>query len=67
MKVSRLLACRTTAKSVARTSDPDYRAPNTSDGIADPERVLVGSDTGDDDSEKLKNRDVTVNEMPVLR
>lgn len=29
--------------------------------------MLGGSVQDDDDSEKLKSRDVTVNEMPVLR
>lgn len=54
------------AKSVARTEDPDYKAPNTGDNISDPERMILGS-TPDDDSEKAKSRDITVNEMPVLR
>jgi hypothetical protein len=56
------------SKSVARTEDPDYRtAPNPASHIADPERMLGGSEHDDDDSEKAKSRDVTVNEMPVLR
>jgi hypothetical protein len=56
------------AKNVARTEDPDYKsAPHTSSHITDPERMLSGSEHEDDDSEKAKSRDVTVNEMPVLR
>lgn len=55
------------SKSVARSEDPDYKAPNTADDISDPERMIIGSDPADDESEKAKSRDVTINEMPVLR
>lgn len=53
------------SKSVARTKDLDYKSPNTLDRIPDPERVLARSEAEEDDSDKFKSRDVTVNENPV--
>ena len=44
---------------MARTEEPDYKAHT---GLEDAERA---SQT--DEEDKAKSRDVTVNEMPVLR
>lgn len=46
---------------MARTEDPDYKAP----GIGAVDDLERASQT--DEEEKAKSRDVTVNEMPVLR